>query len=103
MLGHTRPPFGEQAPLYVRERHLMLAALGQGGGVPGHVAGFIARLWGTHIALTHRLLLTGWAVSLLTPSSDFRRRAVNARRSPVNRSAFIKRFLVRKQAGSSLG
>lgn len=101
MLDRVEPPFGDQAPLYVRERRLMLAALGQDGGLARHAAGFVRRLWGTHISLRHRLLLTGWAVSLLVPSHAFRQQAINARRSPVNRSAFIKRFLVRTKTAES--
>ncbi|HEY3694284.1 glycosyltransferase family A protein [Phenylobacterium sp.] len=101
IVGVAQPPFGDKAPLYIRERRMMLAALGESGALAGHVGRFVARLWGTHMDFKHRFLLTGWAISLLTPSSRYRRQAVYARRSPVNRSALMKRFLVGRKAAPS--
>jgi glycosyltransferase involved in cell wall biosynthesis len=94
MLGKAEPPFGAQSPLYVRERRMMLAALGEGGRLPLRVANFISRLWETHMSLKHKAFLTAWAFLLLFPSRDFRRRAIYARRSPVHRSTLLKRFVV---------
>jgi glycosyltransferase involved in cell wall biosynthesis len=102
MLGRERPPFGDDQPLYVRERRLMLAALDRGESLASLAAGFIARLWRTHTAPKHRLLLTAWAVSLLAPSRGFRRWAVYARRSPVNRSSLVKRLIVGNDAKRSV-
>jgi glycosyltransferase involved in cell wall biosynthesis len=86
------PAFGAGAPLYVRERRLMLAALG-GRGVAAEAPGFIAALWRTHVTPKQKLLLTAWALALLTPSPRLRRFLVRARRSPVNRPRALKRFL----------
>lgn len=103
MLGRDRPPFGVRTPLYILERHLMLAALGEPRALPHCIAAFVGRLWRTHLALRHRLLLSIWAVSLLSPSRRFRRNAVYARRSPLHRPVFIKRFMVGEKAVRSMG
>lgn len=102
MLGRERPPFGDVEPLYVRERRLMLSALDEGRSLASLAARFVARLWRTHTAAKHQLLLTAWALALLAPSREFRRWAVYARRSPVNRSQLVKRLIVGDRASRSI-
>lgn len=93
MLGCGVPPFGSAKPLYVRERELMMSALGEGERLVPLAMNFISRLWATHVTGKQKLILTAWAIALLTPVRRLRRDLVNARRSPVNRPAAIRRML----------
>jgi len=93
MLGCGEPPFGNAKPLYVRERELMMSALGQGQPLLRLVPSFISRLWATHVTGKQKLILTAWALALVAPIPRLRRYLVNARRSPVNRPAAVKRLL----------
>ena len=79
--------------LYVRERRLMLAAMGAAPGRVASAARFCGQLTKTHLPAAQKLLLAVWAVLLTVPSRELSRRLIAGRRSPVNRSRAFKRLL----------
>lgn len=90
-----RPDLGpvDGRALYVRERRLMLAALGASGGRASAAAAYCVQLTRTNLPAMQKVLLAGWAVLLTLPSRELSRRLVAGRRSPVNRSRAFKRVL----------
>jgi glycosyltransferase involved in cell wall biosynthesis len=97
MLGGREPPFGGEAPLYVRERRLMLAALGGGAALGRAALAYVTRLWTTGVRVKHKLLLTAWAFALLGPAS-LRAPLVFAQRSPVRRPRLFRARVAMKAA-----
>ncbi|MEO6379685.1 MAG: glycosyltransferase family A protein [Caulobacteraceae bacterium] len=89
LLGIDRAPFGDDLPLYVLERRLMLWALGVGKGGVGLSFKYLLRLAPTHLSARRKAMMAVWAVLMLAPSREFRRYLVGAKRSPINRPAVL--------------
>jgi glycosyltransferase involved in cell wall biosynthesis len=96
LLGHDPRRGGR--PLYLVERELMIAALGSGAPPVRAVGRLLRGLPATHLPARQKVLLAGWALGLLAPLPRWRRAAVRARRSPLNRAGWLRTlvgFLVR--------
>jgi hypothetical protein len=93
MLGDPELGPVEDRALYVRERRLMLAALGAASGRLPNAARFCVQLTRTRLPIAQKVLLAGWAMLLTIPSRRLSRRLIAGRRSPVNRSRAVKRVL----------
>jgi hypothetical protein len=91
LLGHD-PRCGGR-PLYLAERRLMTAALRPGMPPVGAIVRLLRTLPATHLPGRQKVLLSGWALSLLVPSVRSRRSIVRARRSPLNRSGWLRRLV----------
>lgn len=92
LLGMDGPPFGVQTPLYVLERELMVAALGN-RRTTAVALRMLRCLPATNLPGRQKLLLAGWAVALIVPAQRLRTSLVRARRSPVNRSKRMRKIL----------
>ncbi len=90
LLGWDHPPFGEQEPLFVLERKLMIAALDNQRGMIFPVSAYIRRLVNTKLPIRSKFLMSIWALLLLLPSKKYRANLVQQRRSAANRSTLVK-------------
>lgn len=79
--------------MYVAERELMIAALRQGGRTPVAAARLLRAMSRTNLPGRQKALLGGWALGLTLPVRRLRRHLVRARRSPLNRSDLLRRFV----------
>jgi glycosyltransferase involved in cell wall biosynthesis len=93
LIGLSNPPFGMDEPLALRQLKLMNAALGDGSRLCVLVYRYICRLPDSHMKWSHKIALTLWAVTLLTPGRRLRKKLVFARRSPVNRPRLLQRVV----------
>jgi len=92
-LGLEALPFAASQPLYVRERHLMIACNENRLFILPQVWGYVSKLLAANLTAKEKLVLTAWAVSLLVPVSVLRSRAMRMRRSSVNRSRRLQALL----------
>jgi glycosyltransferase involved in cell wall biosynthesis len=92
-LGFEALPFAASQPLYVRERHLMIASNENRLFILPQVWGYVSKLLTTNLTAMEKLVFTAWAVSLLVPVSVLRSRAIRMRRSSVNRSQRLNALL----------
>lgn len=92
LIGGDDPRKGGVRPMYVAEREAMVAALRRGALIVP-VARLMWAMTPTNLPVRQKLLLTGWALGLILPSTRMRRSLVRARRSPLNRSRWLRRFV----------
>jgi hypothetical protein len=102
LLGQASPPFAGTEPAYVAERRLMIAALDGRSWAGTRAASYVGSLWRSHVAASHKLALTAWALLLVVPSIRLRRRLVLSRRSPGERPAVVRWLLRLRRAAPSL-
>jgi glycosyltransferase involved in cell wall biosynthesis len=88
-----RDPRRGGRPLYLVERRLMSAALRPGPPPVAALVRLLRTLPATHLPGRQKILLSGWALGLLVPSARARRSMVRARRSPLNRSGWLRRLV----------
>ena len=86
-----RSPHG--APLYVREREMMMACLQGRWVVASLVRRFIAGLLRTHLPAKQKIVFAIWATVLLVPSAGLRSYCIRMKRSSVNRSRSLRTIL----------
>jgi glycosyltransferase involved in cell wall biosynthesis len=93
LMKWTEPAFGNSRPVYLLERTLMINALSGKFWLAGDIARYITRVIRSKEPLKQRLMLVAWALCLLPPLRQYRERTVQARRSPVNRPAFLEKLV----------
>jgi hypothetical protein len=95
IMGWPSPPYRGREPLYLLERSMMIDALRGKTILLWPVSRFVIRLLQSRQPARQKLLLAAWSLSLLWPNRAFRENAIRARRSPVNRSGRLDRFVRR--------
>jgi hypothetical protein len=99
LLGRPARDFDAEPPTYLLERYLMLRALDEQPGVAAAAASYVRAMLKRRPVRLEAVALCLWAISLCLPIRKWRQRSINARRSPVNRSATmdgLMRLLLRK-------
>lgn len=92
-LGLQVSELTDRAPLYIRERYLMIACLNNQLIIGSLVWSFIWKLWRTHISLKQKLLVSIWATILLVPSGRLKTKLVQMKRSSINRPETLQAVL----------
>ncbi len=91
-LGPAAPP-RPTAPLYIREREMMMACLQGRLFIVPMVWRFVAGLLKTHLPAKQRFVFTVWATVLLLPVAGLRDYCIRMKRSSANRSKRLRMLI----------